>query len=63
MMPHRDGMDVLREIRDLWPAVPVIIISGASSPLHIVTAMKNSATDLLCKPVAHDDLRKAIQSA
>jgi len=43
--------------------IPVIIVSGASSTLNIVTAMKNGGTDFLCKPVAHEDLRKAITRA
>jgi two-component system, NtrC family, response regulator AtoC len=63
MMPNRDGIETLREIRRLDPNIPVIIISGASSPMNIVTAMKNGGTDFLCKPVAHEDLRKAITRA
>src|SRR5579871_4362889 len=62
-MPRRDGMDALREIRKFYPELPVIIISGAGSPLNIVKAMKTGATDFLCKPVAHEDLKKSIQSA
>src|ERR1017187_3584441 len=41
MMPNRDGIETLREIRSINPDIPVIIVSGASSPLNIVTAMKN----------------------
>jgi len=63
MMPQRDGIDALREIRTLYPDLPVIIISGAGSPLNIVNAMKNGASDFLCKPVAHEDLRKALHEA
>src|SRR4051794_17546053 len=63
MMPKRDGLDTLREIRRLKPNLPVIMISGAATPLHIVNAMKSGATDFLSKPVAHDDLRKAISKA
>src|SRR2546422_1283309 len=50
IMPNRDGGDTLREIRQLYPDLPVIIVSGAPSPLNIVTAMKDGATDFLCKP-------------
>lgn len=60
MMPGRDGLDTLREIRVLNPNLPVIIVSGASSTLNVVAAMKSGATDFLSKPVAHDDLRKAV---
>ena len=63
MMPNRDGVDTLREIRRIDPNLPVIIISGDSSTLNVVTAMKSGATDFLCKPVAHDDLRKAVTRA
>jgi two-component system response regulator AtoC len=63
MMPNRDGIDTLREIRRMNLDIPVIIVSGASSTLNIVTAMKNGGTDFLCKPVAHDDLRKSIARA
>lgn len=63
MMPNRDGVETLREIRELDPSLPVIMISGASSMLDVVSAMKNGATDFLCKPVAHEDLRKAITRA
>src|SRR5579872_2872208 len=63
MMPNRDGIETLRELRHMNPEIPVIVVSGASSPLNIVTAMKNGATDFLCKPVAHEDLRVAITRA
>jgi two-component system response regulator AtoC len=63
MMPNRDGLDTLVEIRRTDPTLPVIVISGASSTIDVVAAMKCGATDFLCKPVAHDDLRKAILRA
>src|SRR5207302_1883101 len=63
MMPNRDGIDTLREIRRIDPNLPVIIVSGASSTLNVVTAMKTGATDFLCKPVAHEDVRKAVTRA
>jgi two-component system, NtrC family, response regulator AtoC len=63
MMPNHGGIDVLREIRRMDANVPVIMISAVSSTLSVVTAMKSGATDFLCKPVAHEDLRKAISRA
>jgi two-component system, NtrC family, response regulator AtoC len=63
IMPNRDGIETLREIRQYYPELPVIMISGVSSPLNIVTTMKNGATDFLCKPVTHEDLRTAIMRA
>jgi two-component system response regulator AtoC len=63
MMPNRDGMDTLREIREFDPKLPVIMISGSASTLDVVSAMKSGATDFLSKPIAHEDLRKAIARA
>jgi two-component system, NtrC family, response regulator AtoC len=63
IMPRRDGMDTLREIRQLDADLPVIMISGAASPMNVVNAMKNGATDFLSKPVGHDELRKTISRA
>src|ERR1700722_3689436 len=63
MMPNRTGMEILGEIHEIAPNLPVIMVSAASSPPDVVTAMKNGATDFLCKPVALDDLRSAIVRA
>lgn len=63
IMPRKDGMDTLRQIRSFNKDLPVIVISGAGSPLNVVEAMRNGATDFLGKPINHDELRKAIQKA
>jgi two-component system, NtrC family, response regulator AtoC len=63
LMPCKDGLEALREMRTLRPDLPVIMLSGASSPLNIVTAMRAGAADFLPKPLSHDDLRKAIEKA
>jgi two-component system, NtrC family, response regulator AtoC len=63
IMPNRDGIDTLREIRRIDGTLPVIIVSGVSSTFNVVAAMKSGATDFLCKPVAHEDLRNAITRA
>jgi two-component system, NtrC family, response regulator AtoC len=39
------------------------MLSGASTPVNIVEAMKSGATDFLGKPLGHEDLRAAIQKA
>jgi two-component system response regulator AtoC len=62
VMPRRDGLETLRDIRRINSTVPVIMVSGASSPLNVVDAMKNGANDFLGKPVNHSDLRKALRA-
>src|SRR5579885_3050587 len=63
IMPRKDGMETLREIRRLDTELPVIMVSGAASPLNIVEAIKSGATDFLGKPVNHEELRIAIKRA
>jgi two-component system response regulator AtoC len=63
MMPNRDGIETLKEIRRMYNTLPVIVVSGAFSTMNVVAAMKHGATDFLCKPVVHEDLQKAIGRA
>jgi len=64
VMPHGDNLDILREIRAIEPDLPVIVVtSGVYSPAKVVDALKSGATDFLTKPVAHDDLRTAVEKA
>jgi two-component system response regulator AtoC len=63
MMPRKDGLETLRDIRRLDRDLPIIMLSGASSPLKVVEAMKSGATDFIPKPVSHEDLCDAIEKA
>src|SRR5437879_7666035 len=45
MMPRKDGLETLREIRRTDHELPIIMLSGVSSPLKVVEAMKSGATD------------------
>jgi two-component system, NtrC family, response regulator AtoC len=62
-MPNRDGIDTLCEIRKMSPELPVIVVSGDTSTLSIVTAMKAGATNFLPKPVIHEQLRDSLERA
>ena len=61
LMPDKDGLQTLEELHRIRPEVPVIMLSGASSPGNIVTAMKSGAIDFLAKPVSYRDLANAVQ--
>jgi two-component system response regulator AtoC len=63
MMPRKDGLETLREIRRFDRELPIVMLSGASSPLKVVEAMKSGATDFIPKPVNHEDLCDAIEKA
>ena len=63
LMPRKDGLETLAELRTLRPGVPVIMLSGATSTTNIVTAMRRGAVDFLPKPVSPQDLCDAIERA
>jgi two-component system response regulator AtoC len=63
MMPCKDGIETLREIRRFDKTLPIIVLSGLSSPTTIVEAMKLGANDFLAKPVGNDQLIEAIHRA
>jgi two-component system response regulator AtoC len=63
IMPNRDGLETLREIHLIDPAMPVIMVSGTSSTVNTVAAMKSGATDFLDKPVSHENLKRALTRA
>lgn len=63
IMPRKDGIEALKEIRRFNRDLPVIMISGAPSALNVVDAMKSGANDFMAKPIKPEDLRKALKLA
>jgi two-component system response regulator AtoC len=63
VMPRKNGLDALREIRSRHKDLPVIILSGVSSTTNIVEAMKSGATDFIGKPFDQHDLLAIIDHA
>jgi len=63
IMPCKDGFETLREVRQGWPGLPVITLSGSCTPANVATVLKAGALDFLSKPIAHGDLLRAIESA
>ena len=63
IMPRKDGIEALEEIRASYTDVPVIMISGASAPNAVVNAMKAGATDFIPKPISPEDLYAALGKA
>jgi two-component system response regulator AtoC len=63
MMPLKDGFETLKEVRWSWPAMPVVTLSGSCTRANVASVLKEGALDFLSKPIAHDELFRAIQSA
>jgi two-component system, LuxR family, response regulator FixJ len=62
-MPEVSGIDLLRRLRELRVAVPVIVITAHGDVPLAVEAMKIGAVDFLEKPFEDEVLLASVQSA
>ena len=63
MLPDGNGLDLVRELSEASPAVPVAVLTAYGSAESAVVALKAGAFDYLTKPVALEQLRTTVQSA
>jgi two-component system nitrogen regulation response regulator NtrX len=66
-MPGRDGLQTLARLRESWPDLPVIMMSGHGTVETAVHATKLGAYDFLEKPLSYDKIllcvRHCLESA
>ena len=62
-LPNMGGVDVLKEIKEHYPEVPVVIISGHGSIDIAVKAVKLGAFDFIEKPLSLERVVTAVQNA
>ena len=62
-MPGLSGIDLLRRLKELNAALPVIVITGHGDVALAVEAMKGGAADFLEKPFDDEALLGAVRSA
>ena len=63
MLPDRSGLDVLHEICDRRPDVPVVLITGYATPDHAARARDAGAAAFLAKPFEARELLDCVQRA
>lgn len=64
-MPHREGLETIREIRARWPDVHIIAMSGGGrirSAEFVQVAEKLGASVILNKPFTGDELADAVST-
>ena len=66
-MPGRDGLETLARLRETWPDLPVVMMSGHGTVETAVLATKLGAYDFLEKPLSYDKIllcvRNCLESA
>lgn len=61
-MPFMDGVELLTEIKDRYPQIFVIMLTGDDATSRVVKAMKAGAYDYLLKPMDLEMVKRAIQT-
>ena len=62
-MPEMDGLELLRQLKEYDPALPVIVMTAYGTVESAVEAVRAGASDYLMKPVGVPQLRAAVLKA
>jgi len=60
-MPGRSGLDVLHDIKQHFPALPVLVLSIHPEEQYAIRVLKAGAAGYLSKQAANEELVKAVQ--
>ncbi|MCC5847758.1 MAG: sigma-54-dependent Fis family transcriptional regulator [Verrucomicrobia bacterium] len=60
IMPDKDGVTFLRELSDMHPDLPVVMISASDQVRSVVESMKSGAVDFVTKPFDVQELRQLV---
>jgi DNA-binding response OmpR family regulator len=62
VLPGKSGLDILREMRNVRPTLPVIILSARGEERDRVTGLKLGADDYVVKPFSVDELLARVEA-
>ncbi len=60
-MPGRSGLEVVQEVKQIFPKLPVLILSNHPEEQYAVRVLKAGAAGYLSKDAATEELVKAVQ--
>ena len=59
-MPGMNGLELLKEVKEMWPSLPIAMITAYGDDQSRRTALEAGATDFLTKPLDFDELKSKI---
>jgi two-component system response regulator HydG len=62
-LPEIDGLELLRRLRALDEALPIVMLTGHGAVREAVAAIRQGAHDFLTKPVSLDELERTLERA
>ena len=60
-LPDRDGFSMLAELRERYPAMSVVVLSGAQDRANVMKALDLGAVGFIPKSAPHEVMRSALQ--
>jgi two-component system response regulator HydG len=60
-MPKHDGMYLMQNVKEQWPDIPIIVMSGYTTPATINDGVKMGAAAFIAKPFTPDELIKELR--
>ncbi|MFO8165627.1 MAG: response regulator [Thermodesulfobacteriota bacterium] len=60
-MPKHDGMYLMKKIKEQWPNIPIIVMSGYYTAETIKEAFKMGAANFIAKPFEPDELIRTVR--
>lgn len=59
-MPGINGLELIRQVREHYPDIHIVILSGYSNFEYARTAIKHNVEEYLLKPVSQEDLKELL---
>ena len=63
VIPGMDGLDFLMAVRERWPALPFVILTGYGTIESAVEATRRGAYEYLTKPIDPEGLARVVEKA
>jgi DNA-binding NtrC family response regulator len=63
MMPGRDGLSLLEEVRERWPQTAVIMATALQDLQTVTRSRRDGAIDYVTKPFGREPLLQALRRA
>ncbi len=60
-MPNMDGLTLTSEVRESYPGIPVVIMTGYPSVDSAVSALRQKVSDYIIKPFNINELYKVVE--
>lgn len=62
-LPDRSGLEVLRDMQERFPELPVVILSMSDDPVYVEEAVRTGAAGYLVKNASADEVVRALRAA